>query len=320
MTLRAPYSGWRKGWWTQTLPKDAGQACYRRKRDALNVFLDYNRGIVDDYGGESMKHSPASFDAINQQFDIKGSRRIDTIAKAVWWAMPVGGPFCMENVDLDLLNRTAPAEFNQRGLQFELPEPALEEKLAREELEYYQQQYGLGGKMGTKHKMRFLPEMVIIDDPWGEVVAWHQQEWIDEPDLVQTIANASFEAGQGKNIRQKISPGLEGRSTGKMRKKGTHRKATSTRGWAKASPDRVPERRAILDRCGINAFLKVGQTKTGLPDPQYPVVAKGSGCAPDCRGLWAAKQRASQTGRPSLERKATKIAKAAGCAWAKGEK
>jgi hypothetical protein len=106
---------------------------------------------------------------------------------------------------------------------------------------------------------------------------------------------------------------------GAMRKKGTHLKTTSTRGWAKASPDKVTERRRIMDRCGRGAFLLIDKTKTGKSKPEFPIVAKGGGCSPDCRGLWAAKQRAAQTGRRSIEKRATQIAKGAGCRWAKDE-
>lgn len=104
------------------------------------------------------------------------------------------------------------------------------------------------------------------------------------------------------------------------RKKGTHSGATSTKGWGKSSPKTVTARRRLISRCGRGAFLLVGRTKTGKSDPEFPIVAaRSTTCAPDCRGLWAAKQRASQTGRKSLAKKATRIAKAVGCRWAKDE-
>jgi len=103
---------------------------------------------------------------------------------------------------------------------------------------------------------------------------------------------------------------------GTMRKRGTHRATASVRGWDRAKPKRMSARRRVLDRCGRDAFLLVKRTKTGLTDPKFPIVATGGGCAPDCRGLWAAKQRASQTGRKKLVAKATRIASAAGCVWA----
>ncbi len=109
----------------------------------------------------------------------------------------------------------------------------------------------------------------------------------------------------------------------KMLKTASHRNATSTKGWGKSAPSRTTVRRKILTRCGRGAFLNVARSKTGKLDPQFPVVGKSAAtsgkCQLDCRGLWAAKQRASQTGRRALERKATNKAKAAGCRWAKGE-
>lgn len=103
-----------------------------------------------------------------------------------------------------------------------------------------------------------------------------------------------------------------------MRRKGTHRSATSTKGWSKSSPDTVKARRRLLSRCGRGAFLDIRKSKTGKVDPEYPIVAgRSTVCAPDCRGLWAAKQRASQQGKRKLVVKATRIAKAAGCHWAR---
>lgn len=137
-----PYQGWRKGWMEKPLPKNLYRACYRTKTDALNVFLDANRGVVDDYGGENMVHSRASFDAINNRYDIPPRRQVDTIAKAVWWALPGPGPWCLEDIDVELLNETAPAIYNPRGLYFRLPDHIEEAQLLRKEAEYWQEAYG----------------------------------------------------------------------------------------------------------------------------------------------------------------------------------
>jgi len=137
-----PYSGWRKGWWQKSLPADTHKISYKTKTDALNVFLDFNRAIVDDYGGESMKHSPESFEAINHRFGIEGKRRVDTIAKAVWWALPPGSPYYLEDIDVELLNETAPAIYNPRGLVFRIPDYVEEAALLEKEAEYWQERYG----------------------------------------------------------------------------------------------------------------------------------------------------------------------------------
>lgn len=103
------------------------------------------------------------------------------------------------------------------------------------------------------------------------------------------------------------------------RTKATHERADSTRGWGKSSPDTVSARRKLAKRCGVRrAFLLPNASKPGYS--KFPVIAKHSqACAYDCRGLWTAKQRAAQTGRGNIERKATRLAKRAGCDWARGE-
>jgi hypothetical protein len=138
-----PYSGYDAIYFLRPMPDDITKISYQKKRDALNVFLDWNRAIVDDYGGEGQKHSPASFDAINHRFDIRGKRRVDTIAKAVWWALPSGSPYYLEDIDVELLNQTAPAIYNQRGLSFSLPDYAEEARLLEQQAEYWEERYGL---------------------------------------------------------------------------------------------------------------------------------------------------------------------------------
>jgi hypothetical protein len=138
-----PYSGYDAIYFRRPMPDDITKISYKKKRDALNVFLDWNRGIVDDYGGEDQKHNYASFDAINHQFDIQGKRRVNTIAKAVWWVLPSGSPYYLEDIDVELLNRTAPAIFNPRGLHFTLPDYAEEARLLEQQAEYWEERYGL---------------------------------------------------------------------------------------------------------------------------------------------------------------------------------
>ena len=132
-----PYSGYVKDWWEKPHPKNENRIAYQTKTDALNVFADHNRTIIDDYGGEGMVHSPESFEAINHLNGLKGKRRVNTIAKALWWALPSGGPpWYLEDIDVELLNRTAPAIYNQRGLSFHLPDFAEQERLLAQEEAY----------------------------------------------------------------------------------------------------------------------------------------------------------------------------------------
>lgn len=92
-----------------------------------------------------------------------------------------------------------------------------------------------------------------------------------------------------------------------MARKATHRKAKTTKGWAKRAPKTKKQREALRARCGDRAFLDPKNLK-------YPVMAASGPCVIDCRGVRAAKSRAGQYD-PKLERKADKIAKTAACAW-----
>lgn len=137
-----PYSGYDSRYTQRKFPADPTRVCYKTKRDALNVFLDWNTNIINDYGGSTAKHSAESFEAINHKFDIKGKRRVDSIAKAAWWVLPAGSPYYLEDIDVEILNRTAPAIYNDRGLSFSLPDYAEERRLVDQEQQYWEDKYG----------------------------------------------------------------------------------------------------------------------------------------------------------------------------------
>ena len=81
------------------------------------------------------------------------------------------------------------------------------------------------------------------------------------------------------------------------------------RGWAKAKPRTMGERRALKKRCGAAAFLDPSHLK-------YPIVAaRSSSCRPDCRGLRAAFSRASSRHRRKLVAKVDRLARRAGCSF-----
>ncbi len=108
------------GWWNKPVPK-AEKVCYRRKSDALRVFLDHNYRIVEQHGGPNRKESPAEFDAVNHKYGTKAR----SIAEAVWAALPTKRrPFCLTDIDLVALNATDPGQNAERaGIQgFVLPE------------------------------------------------------------------------------------------------------------------------------------------------------------------------------------------------------
>jgi hypothetical protein len=135
-----------KHWWRR--PSPGPRMCYRTKADALKVFLDVNSDIVENYGGADYKVSPSEFDAINHKYDLKGKRAARTIADAVWAAMPVGKPYCIDRIDLDALNDTSPAR--EAGIAFRLPDYVYEAQMAEEEAR----------RIGYGHAEAELPDWV----------------------------------------------------------------------------------------------------------------------------------------------------------------
>ncbi len=115
-------------WWRVPQPRKQ-QVCYRTKTDALNVFRNRNHAVIDRYGGEDAVHRPAEFDVINHRFDLRGKRRVRTIAEALWYALPNGPPWCLDQIDLDLLNQTTPG---RAGVGFQLPEYVVDRMVDRE--------------------------------------------------------------------------------------------------------------------------------------------------------------------------------------------
>jgi hypothetical protein len=135
-----PYSGYDKTYYAKPLPKDPTKLSYDKKRDALNVFLDWNRRVVDDtFRGPDYSHGPEGFDNINHAFDLKGKRRVNTLAKAAWWALPAGSPYYLEDIDLDMLNSTDVALRAEVG--FTLPDYQEEQRLIAEQMQYYEDRY-----------------------------------------------------------------------------------------------------------------------------------------------------------------------------------
>lgn len=93
--------------------------------------------------------------------------------------------------------------------------------------------------------------------------------------------------------------------------KAVRKTSKTTKGWGKLSPKTVSERRALLARCGVKAFLSPSKLK-------FPVMGKTGPCVVDCEGLRSALARAAQFKHPSAEKKARKMGKLAKCRWAVG--
>lgn len=123
-------------WWHR--PSVSPRACYRTKADALKVFLDTNSDIVENYGGADYEVSPSEFDSINHKYDLAGKRAARSIADAVWYAMPVGRPYCLDRIDIEALNDTSPAR--ESGVAFRLPDINYELQAQAEEAAHYAQQ------------------------------------------------------------------------------------------------------------------------------------------------------------------------------------
>lgn len=122
----------RDDWWRSR--RSPGRTlCYRTKVDALQAFRDTNRRVIDEWGGLDALARPSDFDAINRRYGFE-KKPVRTLSQALWHAMPPHPPFCLDRIDLETLNETAPG---QRGPGFVLPDWAYEEIARREESRYY---------------------------------------------------------------------------------------------------------------------------------------------------------------------------------------
>lgn len=131
-----------KSWWTRRLPANASTRTeFPTKADALRVFIERNRAVIDDFGGEAAVHRPAEFDAINHRFGLKGARQVKTITEALWHALRGGPPWRLQDIDVALLNDTAPG---QRGGGFQLPDQ-VHEQIQRYAAEQHYEEHGIEG-------------------------------------------------------------------------------------------------------------------------------------------------------------------------------
>ena len=138
-----PFSGWRENWWLEKLPRDVTKIAYRRKRDALNVFMDWNQSLIDlAFNGPSQEHPPDSFDNFNSAYGLKGKRRITNFAKAVWFSLPAGGPYYLEDINVNMLNDMQPMLHNAEEQLLRIPDYAEERRLVDQEAAYWEEKYG----------------------------------------------------------------------------------------------------------------------------------------------------------------------------------
>jgi len=91
-------------------------------------------------------------------------------------------------------------------------------------------------------------------------------------------------------------------------------------GWRKRAPMRRWSRRELKAKCGTKCFMDPrGDGGAGA----FPVCQKLSHsrgkCVVDCEGLLSAFNRARQTKRPKIARRAVRMACRSGCSWTKAK-
>lgn len=125
-----------KNWWRRKPPKRE-RLCYRKKSDALRLFLDANYQTIESYGGAGYRQSCEEFDSINHRYSYGLKRKpcARSIAEAVWYALPGSGqgggpPYCLDELDLETLNQTDPGLYHGG---FRLPDSAEEAILSRDQ-------------------------------------------------------------------------------------------------------------------------------------------------------------------------------------------
>ena len=141
-----------RNWWRRQPPKRE-RLCYRKKSDALRLFLDANVDTVESWGGAGRRESCAEFDSVNHLYSGKGRPCARSIAQAAWLALRgsgqgAGPPFCLDDLDLEALNDTSPG-MNHGG--FRLPDSAEDAMIRREEERYYEEQAIDSGEIDDCH-------------------------------------------------------------------------------------------------------------------------------------------------------------------------
>jgi len=122
-------------WWRKRRMPER-RLCYETKSEALQAFRDANRSLIEAWGGLDSRDTPAEYDSINARYGLKGDRAVRTLAQALWQVMPTHRPFCLDEIELDVLNATSPG---QLGPGFQLPSWAHDAILEREEAAHYRQ-------------------------------------------------------------------------------------------------------------------------------------------------------------------------------------
>lgn len=125
----APFGRYVADWHKRAVPKTSPRACLKRgtqvcwrtKTDLLNVLRDANPKVFEhrEVPGLNERDTSGTFDPVNHKYGLEGKRKVTTLAQALWAAAPARAPFCLDRIDLDVLNAIAPI---RRAGGLELPE------------------------------------------------------------------------------------------------------------------------------------------------------------------------------------------------------
>lgn len=127
--------GGQDDWWRRPIRYEK-KLCHRTKHEALQAMRDANRATIDEWGGLDASSPAAEFDSINARYGLKGDKKVRTIAQALWVSMPPRPPYCLDEIDLDSLNATAPGS---KGNGFQLPDWAMDQIAEKEWTRHYAQ-------------------------------------------------------------------------------------------------------------------------------------------------------------------------------------
>ena len=122
-------------WWLDTEPFDENAVCYPTRSQALRAFVDANQHAIDAAGGLRQVATDGSWDAVNERYGLRGRAKVKSVREALEAVMPAGKPYCLDQLDLETLNETRPA---QEAGGFRLPDAVEEARLVeRQAREYY---------------------------------------------------------------------------------------------------------------------------------------------------------------------------------------
>lgn len=83
------------------------RVCYATRGEALRAFREANLDITERWHLHD-KATGGEFDSINEKYELRGKKRVKTLAEAIDAALPRGRPYCLDRLDLEALNETTP--------------------------------------------------------------------------------------------------------------------------------------------------------------------------------------------------------------------